>query len=102
MRSWRSSQSYRIIASIAGDGLPEAFAGEETDYCCPSCGFEWSGNPRPVPHEQRHRERVTDGAPRTWPSSPTSHGGTRRVQDAHADLLATASMTVVPGSVQDE
>jgi hypothetical protein len=26
----------------------------------------------------------------------------RRVQDAHADLLATASMTVVPGSVQDE
>ena len=83
MRSWRSSQSYRIIASVAGDGLPEAFAeaGEETDYCCPSCGFEWSGNPRPVPHEQRHRERVTDRAPRTWPSSPTSrwrhYGGFR-------------------------
>lgn len=19
----------------------------ETDYCCPRCGFEWSGNPKP-------------------------------------------------------
>jgi ParB-like chromosome segregation protein Spo0J len=42
----------RIIASVAGDGAPDAFAeaGEETDFCCPSCGFEWSGSPRPVPH----------------------------------------------------
>lgn len=35
--------------------FPEVGEGIKTDYCCPSCGFAWSGNPKPPRQEQRKR-----------------------------------------------
>ena len=38
----------RLLESLAPpEGFPDPESGMETDYCCPSCGYEWSGLPRP-------------------------------------------------------
>jgi ParB-like chromosome segregation protein Spo0J len=31
----------------APPGFPEHGAGDPTDFCCPSCGYEWSGQAKP-------------------------------------------------------
>jgi hypothetical protein len=40
-----------LIAGIAGPEAPEEFKNVdgslETSYCCPRCGYEWSGSPSP-------------------------------------------------------
>lgn len=46
---------HRLMTGTKGHGEPEApdefpkvDDGIPTDYCCPRCGYEWSGNPAPV------------------------------------------------------
>ena len=36
-----------LMKDLSGglDSFPDA-EGAETDYCCPSCGYEWTGNPK--------------------------------------------------------
>lgn len=33
--------------AVAPDGFPEVDESLETEFCCPRCGYEWSGNPVP-------------------------------------------------------
>jgi ParB-like chromosome segregation protein Spo0J len=33
--------------AVAPDGFPQVDENLRTEYCCPRCGHEWSGSPRP-------------------------------------------------------
>jgi rubrerythrin len=38
----------RIKEEAAGDGFPLIDEDIETEYRCPACGYEWSGQPKPT------------------------------------------------------
>lgn len=33
----------------------------ETEYCCPKCGYEWSGRPKPNADKEKAKEAKKDG-----------------------------------------
>jgi rubrerythrin len=37
----------KIHEAQSGDHFEAVDLDIETEYCCPSCGYEWSGNPKP-------------------------------------------------------
>lgn len=39
-----------------------------TDYCCPSCGYRWSGKPNGAPNDEAAVQRPADGGRRRRPA----------------------------------
>lgn len=50
----------QLVQFTTTPGPPAAFQsvdGVETSYCCPKCGFEWSGSPKPKAKEPKKNKK---------------------------------------------